>query len=282
MKNPLIILYNQMEQQVNEKAAQATRILLYLEATVYLLDHFQIFNVSPGVMDALLLSTIIPLLLPTILINFLHLNKIWVKYAIVTCIAIATGMFYIVLTFQTVLLFVLPSILAMLYLQRKLLIVSVIETICCILLSHFTTSFILLQPHIEPFVGLGPILLYGALPRTLQYLFVSLIIFIMQHCIENAMQVLAQTEDRNTDKEYEANSDLVDSVHSLTERELDVCKLLVQGHTNIQIAYQLHLSVGTVKNYVSAIYDKIGIRDRTMLALSLSGYFHDLNQESNE
>lgn len=45
--------------------------------------------------------------------------------------------------------------------------------------------------------------------------------------------------------------------------------MLSQGFTNRQIASALYISDGTVKNYVSSIYNKTGIKDRIKLALYL-------------
>lgn len=53
----------------------------------------------------------------------------------------------------------------------------------------------------------------------------------------------------------------------LSEREIDILKVLAQGHTNKEIAERLHLAEGTVKNYVTSILQKIGARDRTQAAL---------------
>ena len=49
--------------------------------------------------------------------------------------------------------------------------------------------------------------------------------------------------------------------------------MLSEGYTNSQIAEFLYISEGTVKNYISVIYDKTGIRDRTVLALRLAKLF---------
>lgn len=53
----------------------------------------------------------------------------------------------------------------------------------------------------------------------------------------------------------------------LTEREIDVLRLLAQGLVNQQIAEELHLSVGTVRNHVSAIFTKLEVNDRTQAAI---------------
>lgn len=53
----------------------------------------------------------------------------------------------------------------------------------------------------------------------------------------------------------------------LSEREREVLRLLAHGLTNTDIARQLHLSEGTVRNYVSAVFAKLGVSDRTQAAV---------------
>lgn len=53
----------------------------------------------------------------------------------------------------------------------------------------------------------------------------------------------------------------------LTDRELDVLRLIAKGFTNSDIAGQLHLSEGTVRNHVSAILEKLNVSDRTQAAV---------------
>jgi DNA-binding NarL/FixJ family response regulator len=63
-----------------------------------------------------------------------------------------------------------------------------------------------------------------------------------------------------------------------SERELDVLRLLAVGLTNTEIARRLFLSEGTVRNYVSAIFGKLGVSERTQAAvIALRGGLADLN-----
>jgi two-component system, NarL family, response regulator LiaR len=56
-------------------------------------------------------------------------------------------------------------------------------------------------------------------------------------------------------------------VAELSEREREVLSLLAQGLTNADIAARLHLSEGTVRNYVSAVLTKLDVSDRTQAAV---------------
>jgi DNA-binding NarL/FixJ family response regulator len=57
-------------------------------------------------------------------------------------------------------------------------------------------------------------------------------------------------------------------LEALTGREEEVARLVATGASNQEIARALHLTEGTVKNHVSAALRKLGLRDRTQLALT--------------
>lgn len=54
---------------------------------------------------------------------------------------------------------------------------------------------------------------------------------------------------------------------ALTRRELEVVRLLAGGYSNKEIAGALGMSEGTVKNHVSSVLSKLGVRDRTRAVL---------------
>ena len=62
--------------------------------------------------------------------------------------------------------------------------------------------------------------------------------------------------------------------NKLTEREREICRLVQDGRSNREIASALHITEGTVKNYLSNIYGALGVRDRTALAVSLTRTSH--------
>lgn len=53
----------------------------------------------------------------------------------------------------------------------------------------------------------------------------------------------------------------------LSERELEILKLMRQGFSNREIAEKLFITEGTTKNHVSNVLSKLGVRDRTQAVL---------------
>jgi DNA-binding NarL/FixJ family response regulator len=53
----------------------------------------------------------------------------------------------------------------------------------------------------------------------------------------------------------------------VSERELDVLRLLARGSSNKEIASALRITEGTVKNHLTSVFEKLGVTDRTQAAL---------------
>lgn len=61
--------------------------------------------------------------------------------------------------------------------------------------------------------------------------------------------------------------DKSDHSYNLTDREQDILNLLAQGLSNADISHQLYLSEGTVRNYTSTLFAKLGVSDRTQAVI---------------
>ncbi|WP_312700307.1 response regulator transcription factor [Sedimentibacter sp.] len=75
--------------------------------------------------------------------------------------------------------------------------------------------------------------------------------------IDKFSQLARETVDKPMDKR----------AHLLTEREIEICRLIAEGKNNQEIAQELFLSQGTVKNHITRILIKLDLRDRTQLAV---------------
>ncbi|WP_373528560.1 response regulator [Nostoc sp.] len=66
----------------------------------------------------------------------------------------------------------------------------------------------------------------------------------------------------------------------LTPREKEVLRLIATGANNREIAHQLYISEGTVKNHVTNILNRLNLRDRTQAAIWANTYLAYLNEPS--
>ena len=57
------------------------------------------------------------------------------------------------------------------------------------------------------------------------------------------------------------------AAHGINEREKEIIRLIANGYSNKEIAAEMYLSEGTVRNYLSSILDKLHLRDRTQVAV---------------
>lgn len=70
----------------------------------------------------------------------------------------------------------------------------------------------------------------------------------------------------NKDKTGEKAKTGISSLN-LSEKEIEIIKLVANGLSNKEISETLYLSEGTVRNYISVILEKLDLRDRTQLAI---------------
>ena len=64
------------------------------------------------------------------------------------------------------------------------------------------------------------------------------------------------------------------AAHGISDKEREIMELVAKGLSNKEIAGQLFLGEGTVRNYISSLLDKLCLRDRTQLAVY---YYTEVN-----
>lgn len=87
------------------------------------------------------------------------------------------------------------------------------------------------------------------------------------HSGEGAVVPVLDSPAARSAKALSADFPTMNPPDPLTERESEVLRLLARGQSNREIAQALSVAEGTVKNHVSSILSKLGVRDRTRAVL---------------
>ena len=72
-----------------------------------------------------------------------------------------------------------------------------------------------------------------------------------------------------------AKKGLLDRTRKLSRRQGRITEMVAKGMKNREIAQKLGIGVHVVRNYISAIYDKIGVNNRVELALWYEARMHE-------
>ncbi|PRY82521.1 response regulator [Alkalibacterium olivapovliticus] len=101
----------------------------------------------------------------------------------------------------------------------------------------------------------------------------------IHHCLEGGLIIEGQVAAKIMPSLIRGKEEVNEVDESITEREKRLLTLIAQGKNNQEIAEELFLSVGTVKNHITVILDKLELRDRTQLAIY--ALRHDLEKQSD-
>ncbi|MDM5153080.1 response regulator transcription factor [Bacillus sp. DX1.1] len=78
-----------------------------------------------------------------------------------------------------------------------------------------------------------------------------------------AKEVFGQIQSNNNEHSEQLDHNSMNHPYDLNNQELKVLKCLTQGLSNKDISEKMFLSVGTVKNYISTIYSKLNVKNRS-------------------
>lgn len=280
-------LFKRNENENNEIVSKIFIGLAAFIILIWIFCYFGIFDFDMIIVSFFAGISIPVLIIPVIMIYIFHFRKPIMKYILIVELALLMGICYCIFTFQMIIIFVIPMLVAMLYMDKKLLYFAGVINLVSVIAAHIVTVYFVLQPWLEPFVGVENIIRFCIIPRVMQLgaCFVILVV-LMNRMVSYMSQLEVICEERGHEiSEGKATSDsergeLDAYLDMLTEREKDVFFQMLLGKTNVQIADRLCLSVGTVKNYVSSIYDKIGTKERSYLILKFSHFIEGYDQSN--
>ena len=222
--------YEQMllknEKEVNSIVVIIAKIEFLALFIVFILNSLKIFVVDNFNLMKLVFIQFFLSLFPAFLVDVLKIKTSLTKYFLITSFIISTGIYFSVYTFHAVMMFLFPTIVATLYFDKKLMYFTMINTIVCILLSHFL-SYYFCNVVDEPFTTMKRIFLYGCILRVIEYvLFSCVLLFLTKRTSKLLSDIFSNLTKINT---LQIENILIDKNARLEERE----KISVDIHNSV-------------------------------------------------
>ncbi len=281
-------LFTRNETENNEIVSKLFIGIFIFIFFIWMLCWCGVFDFDIQVASIFVCISAIFLLTPFVLIYVFHFNTQPMKYILIVDLSLCIGACYYIFTFQMVIMLILPFLVATLYMNKRLLYFSGVVNFVIVIVAHFVSALYVLQPWLEPFLGIKNVIRFDLIPRILQLGICFVLLLVLMNRMLAYMQqlkcvneeLLNEVSSTNDNHDVE-RKELEGYLSCLTDREKEIFIQMIQGKTNMQIAERLCLSSGTVKNYVSSVYDKIGIKERNYLVLKFGHIIADYDQ-SNE
>lgn len=173
----LLLLRN--ERQINRRAARICLYELGVIMIVLLLDACGVFTAYSFAREQVWKLALCAILcLPVAVVDWLRQEGRWVKYVIMLCSVLGSGLCYIIFNVQASLLLIFPTVLAALYYDRWLSITTFAMSIVVILCSHLVANYLILPKWFQNPYAFRYAFVDTAIPQALFYVCFALVVWL--------------------------------------------------------------------------------------------------------
>ncbi len=162
------------EKQANRIVAKVMGSTFLIFSIIYLLNVLDVFVIRDVIMNTAYIGSSILLLLPALMTNVLHLEKVYVKYINVISAAFFVTLLSITLTYHVVVIYVYPIAIASLYFSKRLNVFATFLTVVGVSVGQIL-AFYMDTLQDDNFTVLYDTILWGVIPRAMVLIAVAII-----------------------------------------------------------------------------------------------------------
>lgn len=232
------------------------RITTVLMAIAFVLNLLGIFKIGEQIYSALIVSIII-MMIPTVLYNFLHSDSMFARYFVLTLIVAMSGILYSILSYHTIIMLVFPVVLSCLCCDTKSVVYVSVISIPTIIISHLAAYQLKIVPD-EPLITMKGVWLYGILPRVIEFAAVAIICITTAQKIQKLINRLA----KKNDELYEEQEVLATSLAEMIEAQ----------------SQETGKHVKRVSEYTRILCEGLGMSDEEVWEVSSAAALHDVGK----
>ena len=256
MKGFSKLLITDYQEKANLTMAFICRIMTVFLSIAIVLNALGIFKISGEIYPTIIASIVI-LLIPTVLYNFLHLNYLGVRYFVLTLIVLMSGILYSILSYHVIIMLVFPVVISCLYCDTKSVMYASFLSVPVMIASHLVASQLRIVPD-EPLVELKDVWLYGILPRVIEFAGVAIICITTAQKIQKLINQLAEKNDAL----YREQETLVTSLAEMIEAQ----------------SQETGKHVKRVSEYTRVLCEALGMSDEEVWEVSSAAALHDVGK----
>lgn len=256
MKSFSKLLIIDYQEKANLTMAFICRIMTAFMVIAMALNALGIFKIGGEIYPTIIASIVI-LLIPTVLYNFLHLNYLGVRYFVLTLIVLMSGILYSILSYHVIIMLVFPVVISCLYCDTKSVMYASFLSVPVMIASHLVASQLRIVPD-EPLVELKDVWLYGILPRVIEFAGVAIICITTAQKIQKLINQLAEKNDAL----YREQETLVTSLAEMIEAQ----------------SQETGKHVKRVSEYTRVLCEALGMSDEEVWEVSSAAALHDVGK----
>lgn len=248
MDRELLIRKNNLE--VNKLAAKCLRITVLFLISLWLFTLTDYYSFDKYTITIIFISCLLLLLIPSVLVNVIHLEKQWVKYYVIMCTLAVVFLLSLFVSYDFIILLILTLLIATLYCDRKLIVITTLVDCFCVmgtlLLRYY---FIECDDLLKEYDSLTSALIYGGFLRIVLILVATLFSY---YIVDRNMVMLNKT--------IEANNDLVHSQEELIYAfaEISESKSKVTGEHIRRVSEYMKV-LGRASGFTTDYVDKLAV-----------------------
>ena len=177
MDKDVLIQKNNLE--VNKLAAKCLRITLLFLISLWLFTMTYYYNCDKATVTMIFVGCVVLLLIPTALVNFINVEKQEIKYYIILCTLAVVFLLTAFVSYNFAVLAILPLLIATLYCDRKLIVITTVVDCTCVFGTMLMRYFLFRLGSEDGYKDFTEALVYGVFLKIVLILITTLVGYYM-------------------------------------------------------------------------------------------------------
>ena len=247
MNRDLLIRRNTIE--VNKVASKCLRITILFLISLWLFTSTEYYDYDEISLMIVFVASIVLLFIPTVLVDILHMEHLWIKYYVIMCCISVVFLLGSFISYNFIVLLSFPLLIATIYCDKKLIAIVTSIDCACVFIIMFVRYLLFSGSVGEGYKDIGEAIIYGGFLRIVMILLTALFSY---YIVERNMVMLDKTIDSNRDLEN-SQRELIFAFSELSES-----KSKMTGEHIRRVAEYMKV-LGTASGFPTEYVEKLSV-----------------------